>query len=338
MSAPDVTVMGAGVMGLCAALACQDQGAQVQVIDPGGPGAGASGGLVGALAPHVPEAWNAKKAFQLQALLAAPTFWQGVAAMSGIDPGYARLGRLQPAGDLALAQARAAQAAILWQGQAEWAVIAARGNGWEPPAPDGFVIRDTLTARIAPRRAIAALAGAVTARGGRIVADAAPQGAVIWANGQAGLRALLPPDAPATAGGEKGQAALLGHDARDQPQLFAEGVHIVPQADGSTAIGSTSERHWIDPTATDAALDALIARARALVPALAQAPVLARWAGVRPRWTTRAPLIGPWPGRPGHFIANGGYKIGFAIAPLAGRMLADLILTGRNRIPPDLLP
>ena len=30
-----------------------------QVIDPAGPGAGASGGVVGALAPHAPDKWNA---------------------------------------------------------------------------------------------------------------------------------------------------------------------------------------------------------------------------------------------------------------------------------------
>jgi len=338
MAPRDVTVMGAGVMGLTVALACLERGARVLVIDPARPGAGASGGLVGALAPHVPEAWNDKKAFQLQALLMAPAYWQRVAAIAGIDPGYARLGRLQPAGDPTLAQARAVNAASFWQGQAVWLVEAAGAGSWQPVPPGSAMIRDTLTARIAPRRAIAALAAAVEALGGRIAQDGAAQGAVIWATGHAGLRALLPPDAPATLGGEKGQAALLAHDARDQPQLFVAGIHIVPQADGTTAIGSTTERHWTDPAATDAALDALIARARALVPALAQAPVLTRWAGIRPRWTTRGPLIGAWPERPGHYIANGGYKIGFAIAPLAAQMLADLVLTGQDDLPAAFRP
>ena len=35
-----------------------------------------------------------------------------------------------------------------------------------------------------------------------------------------------------------------------------------------------------------------------------------RWAGLRPRARSRAPMLGAWPGRPGHFIANGGFKIG----------------------------
>ncbi|WP_412509844.1 FAD-dependent oxidoreductase, partial [Roseovarius sp. SYSU LYC5161] len=60
----DITVMGAGIFGLSCAWCCLKRGARVRVIDPGGPGAGASGGIVGALAPHVPENWNDKKAFQ----------------------------------------------------------------------------------------------------------------------------------------------------------------------------------------------------------------------------------------------------------------------------------
>ena len=85
--------------------------------------------------------------------------------------------------------------------------------------------------------------------------------------------------------------------------------------------------------ATDAQLDALIARARALCPALADAPVVDRWAGIRPRAKSRAPIVGPWPDRPGHYVANGGFKIGLAMAPACAGMLADLILEGRDTIP-----
>lgn len=67
----DITVRGAGVLGLSIAWACVLRGARVQVVDPFGPAAGSSGGLVGALAPHVPENWNPKKAFQLESLLMA---------------------------------------------------------------------------------------------------------------------------------------------------------------------------------------------------------------------------------------------------------------------------
>src|SRR6056297_2763886 len=65
MAMADVTIYGAGIFGLSVAWSCVRRGAAVRVIDPYGPGAGSSGGLVGALAPHVPEQWNDKKAFQL---------------------------------------------------------------------------------------------------------------------------------------------------------------------------------------------------------------------------------------------------------------------------------
>jgi glycine oxidase len=126
--------------------------------------------------------------------------------------------------------------------------------------------------------------------------------------------------------------------ATQAPVIMGPGLFIVPHADGTVAVGSTAERVWDDPTATDGQLDAVLERARALVPALSGLPVVERWAGVRPRSATRRPLLGPHPTRPGVFLANGGFKIGVALAPLAGVLLADLILEGRDRIPPEFRP
>lgn len=328
----DVTIFGAGVFGLGCAWALARRGARVRVIDPGGVGAGASGGIVGALAPHVPEQWNDKKAFQLDSLLMAEDWWRAVAEIGGGDPGYARTGRLQPIADAATlvrARDRATGAATLWQGRATWAVEDAP-DGWSPGTPQ--VIRDTLTARLHPRRACEALAKALRALGGEIVIDGAAEGQVLHATGWRGL-AQMRDDRDRPAGnGVKGQAALLRLDRRDLPQLYADGLHIVPHADGTVAIGSTSERDF-ETEMPDAQLDDVIARARTAVPVLATAEVIARWAGIRPRARSRAPLIGAWPGRDGHFIANGGFKIGFGVAPKVAETLADLILDGTDTIP-----
>ena len=99
MATLDVTVMGAGIFGLSCAYSCARRGARVRVIDPHGIGAGSSGGIVGALAPHTPENWNDKKEFQFQSLLMAQAFWDGVDALSGQSSGYGRLGRLQSVAD-----------------------------------------------------------------------------------------------------------------------------------------------------------------------------------------------------------------------------------------------
>lgn len=333
----DVAVFGAGVFGLGVAFACARRGARVAVVDPAGVGAGASGGVVGALAPHVPEAWNAKKAFQFESLVMAADWWADVERVSGLPTGYARLGRLQPVEDadaLALAHARAEAAAQVWRGVADWRVEAAGADDWAPVSATGLVIRDTLSARIAPRLAVTALAAAVVALGGRIgLVPEGPAGATVWATGYRGLADLGAALGRPVGTGVKGQAALLALDRRQAPQLFAGGVHIVPHGDGTVAVGSTSERDFAAPDSTDAALDALLARAQAVCPALAGAPVVGRWAGVRPRARTRAPMLGPWPGRPGHFMANGGFKIGFGIAPKVAEVMADLLLERRDGIP-----
>jgi glycine oxidase len=218
-------------------------------------------------------------------------------------------------------------------------VIPAAGIDWAPASPTGWLIRDTLSARLHPRLACAALAAALTARGARIGAEAPDRGAVIWATGATGLAEVAPGEARPLGVAVKGQAALLRLDRRDGPQLFVDGLHVVPHGDGTVAVGSTSEREFADPGSTDSLLDEVIARAREAVPALRDAPVLERWAGLRPRARSRAPILGAHPARPGQFIANGGFKIGFGMAPRVGEAMAELVLEGRDdAIPPGFRP
>jgi glycine/D-amino acid oxidase-like deaminating enzyme len=335
MTTPDITVRGAGVFGLSIAWALVKRGAQVRVIDPNGIGAGASGGVVGALAPHVPEQWNTKKAFQLESLWMAQDWWRAVEDYAAIPSGYGRTGRLQPLADekaVALAQNRAQSAAALWPTGAEWRVIPASGD-WHPPSPSGWMVKDTLTARIHPMQAVQCLATAIRAKGGEIATEGENLGQTVWATGFAGLQHLTDSLGQNMGGGEKGQAAVLAFSQPDAPQIFVDGLHIIPHSNGTTAIGSTSEKTWDDPTSTDAQLDTLIARARAVCPALADARVLQRWAGLRPRSKSRAPILGLWPDRPGHYIANGGFKIGFGMAPKIAETMADLILDNVETIP-----
>jgi glycine/D-amino acid oxidase-like deaminating enzyme len=336
MATPDLVVAGGGVFGLAVAWAAVRRGARVVLVERDRIGAGASGGVVGALAPFAPVPWSPLKAFQLEALRLAPGWWGAVASAGGGDPGYARIGRRQVLAD-ARAQAAAARAAAAaagpW-GDAGTLRIETAADGWPAVAGGGAVAADTLSARLHPRRALAALAAALAACGGEIrEAAALPAGSapVVWATGAAGLAEIGAGDAV------KGQAARLDFDAGGRPMVTGAGLYIVPQADGSTAVGSTSETHWTDP-APDGRLDAVIERARRLCPALAGAAVVERWSGLRPRSASRGPLLGPWPGRPGHWIANGGFKIGFALAPLVGELVAAAVLDGADAIPPPFRP
>jgi len=335
----DVTIRGGGIFGLSIAWVCAQRGARVCVVDPNGAGAGSSGGLVGALAPHVPENWNAKKAFQFESLIMAEPFWAEVEAAGGVSSGYGRTGRLQPIADaraLEFAQARAEGAKTLWQGKAHWRVRPVADFGdWAPPSPTGFVIHDTLSARMHPRRACAALVAALASMGVEIVEAAPDRGVVLHATGAAGLEELSRHMGKLVGMGIKGQSALLQFDAGTVPQVFANTVHIIPHADGTVGIGSTTEREFDDPMGTDTMLDDVIARAVAAMPVLKDAPVITRWAGLRPRSKSRAPVLGAHPLHKGQFIANGGFKIGFGMAPKVAGVMADLLLDGVDAIPDD---
>ncbi|MER5171891.1 NAD(P)/FAD-dependent oxidoreductase [Thioclava kandeliae] len=333
-----VTVRGAGVFGLACAFEMARRGARVRVIDIHGVGAGASGGTVGALAPHVPENWNPKKQFQLESLLMADAFWSDAARIGGGDAGYARIGRLQPLADeaqIVRARERGENAKTLWQGKAVWEVVPMREFGplgFE--SPSGYVVHDTLSARACPRATGDALARAIIALGGEVlIGEAEETGPVLHATGAAGLQDLGLQLGKNVGAGIKGQAAVFAFDAGDMPQLYAESLHIIPHSNGTVAIGSTSERAYDNAHRTDDQLEALIARTRQICPELAGAEVVDRWAGLRPRAKSRAPMLGAWPDRAGHFIANGGFKIGFGMAPKVAQVMADLILENRTQIP-----
>ncbi len=360
----DVLVIGGGIFGLWTARACLARGMTVTLADAARVGAGASGGMVGALAPHAPERWNEKKAFQLDALLGLPARIEALEAETGMSAGYARVGRLVPLSDAAArarARMRAEEARTRWRG-ARLTVEDAGLPGWLEPGPHGAQ-RDDLSARIHPRLCCAALRAAIERAGARVLEGRRMlgwDGAARFADGPiaAGATVIaagwesfgLVPGLPADAGGgEHGQAALLDAQAPEgAPILYDGGVYVIAHARG-VAVGSTSERGRTDRR-TDDALDGVIARARALCPALRGAPVLERWAGVRPRARTRLPAIGPVPrsdagstprsngDRPRLLLATGGFKIGFAIAHRAGEAVAAMIAGDDPRLPAAFLP
>ena len=73
-----IAVMGAGIFGLASAWAMARRGARVRVIEASRIGAGASGGVVGALAPHVVMAAVLFVMFRHRLAIASP--WRRRAA------------------------------------------------------------------------------------------------------------------------------------------------------------------------------------------------------------------------------------------------------------------
>lgn len=65
----EVLIVGGGVMGLWAAVMAARAGLTTRLLERRLIGSGASGGLLGALMPHMPDRWNDKKQFQFDALV-----------------------------------------------------------------------------------------------------------------------------------------------------------------------------------------------------------------------------------------------------------------------------
>lgn len=351
----DLLIAGGGIMGLWAAIMADRAGLKTVLVERDRIGAGASGGVLGALMPYMPDRWDDKKQFQFDALVSLEQEILGLEAQTGLSAGYRRSGRLMPLPKphlRTIALRHEQDALINWhQGDQRffWHVQdSPAAAGWpESDAMASGVVLDTLAARVDPRLLLAVLAKAlrqsprVRIEEGRALIGLDPTagkatfsdghsvsfGACILANGVDTFRhldALEEKPATVSSGGAvKGQAAVLKADLDPAlPVIFMDGLYVVPHDNGLVAVGSTSENSFVDPLSNDHLLDQLLARARAVVPLLRDASVIERWAGLRPKAIGRDPMTGRHPDHPRLYTLTGGFKISFG---LAHRLAASII-------------
>ena len=104
-------------------------------------------------------------------------------------------------------------------------------------------------------------------------------------------------------------------------------------AEGHVAGGGTVEdvgfQRGVDPQD--------VARIRSemeeLFPALGGVPIICAWSGFRPFCEDLKPVIGRVPGQERVYVAAGHFKKGIMLAPVTGKILADLITSGRTDLP-----
>jgi glycine/D-amino acid oxidase-like deaminating enzyme len=362
----DLVIVGGGIMGLWAAVHAGKAGLSVRLLERETVGFAASGGLLGALMPHTPDRWNEKKQFQFDALVALEPEIRAMEAQTGLSAGYRRSGRLIPLAkphlrEIALRQV--GDAAANWRhdgGCFDWRVLDAPPAGLfcADDVRHGAVL-DTLAGRVSPR-ALLRLLLAVLADMPHVtisehcgVRDIVPdQGQVTLDDGtalhaghivlSAGVesfpfldRLAATPDAPPSGTAVKGQAARLAVDLDPAlPILYSDGVYVIAHDAGGVAVGSTSEIRFSDAHSTDGKLDDLLEKAVRMVPALQGAPVIERWAGLRPKAVGRDPMAGPHPDHPRLHLLTGGFKISFGIA----HRLAEAAISGIAGRPTVSLP
>ncbi len=101
--------------------------------------------------------------------------------------------------------------------------------------------------------------------------------------------------------------------------------NVQPRRTGQVLIGSSRELVGWDRVPNRPLLARMLARAVTFMPGLAGMDVIRTWAGFRPATPDKLPLVGPWPDRPGLWIAAGHEGLGITTALGTARLLADLI-------------
>ena len=344
----DTLVIGAGILGLWAARHALKRGETVAIVEKRKIGQGASGGVLGALMPHMPDNWNAKKQLQYDGLTTLEKAISLLEADTGIDCGYRRCGRAIPLNhDKVLPQVerRMEGAGQNWADEYKFEVLASNAfENWLSPQVAAHGIQyDTLSARVSPHETVRALGEyvrprATIAEGVEAIRiephkvtlsnhETISAGRIIVANGWEAYPLLQPWFEGMNSGkpagrGVKGQAVLVAFDHDDTlPIVYHDGSYLVPHSHNRVAIGSTSVNKWAgEPDAIDPHDMAFFEDALALVPALKDAPIVKRWAGVRPRNTLdgrgTSPWFGPVPGDDSIIALIGGFKITFGLAHL----------------------
>ncbi|HEU5323285.1 MAG TPA: FAD-dependent oxidoreductase, partial [Methylomirabilota bacterium] len=171
----------------------------------------------------------------------------------------------------------------------------------------------------------------VVVEGDRFDADVVLVAAGAWTG-----QLLATADARLPVEPQRGQMVALTH----VPPVLAHCVHgetvyLVPRPSGELLVGATVERVGFQGVVTAAGIAGLLAAATALVPALGKLAIGRMWCGFRPWVPDGLPVLGPWPGVEGLFVATGHYRSGILLAPVTARLMTEWITAGRPSLAAD---
>jgi glycine oxidase len=349
--APDVIVVGGGVIGLGIGWRCAQRGLGVTVVDPA-PGSGATWTAAGMLTPATELHYGEQALLQLglESARRYPTFVAELQDVAGVDVGYRRDGTVVSAWDTAdLAGLRDRQSYARSLGLNTELVTGRELRELEPALasglPGGLVSADD--GQVDNRRLVEALLVALDRAGGRLVREKAAgvaSGRVTLASGDeltaatvvvaAGAWSAHLPGVPAGAAPVhpvKGQTLRLHGDValRHVVRGVVRGspVYLIPRANGEIVIGASSEEAGFDVNPRAGAIYELLRDAQALVPVLGEATFDEVSTSLRPGSPDNAPLIGPT-AVDGLIVATGHYRNGILLAPVTADGVAELIADG----------
>lgn len=353
----DVLIVGGGVIGCAIAYELARAGASALVLERGEVGGQASGAAAGILAPPaeaVPT--GAFRDLCLASLALYPDLVRALREETGIDVQYTG------AGILLVAEGEAWSAALR-------GLVRAQGEtGWRLEWVEGETLRrlePALSPRVLgaayspsehhvnPGLLTQALAQAACRRGAGVRPGTPVLGFLRRGDRLLGVRTpagrLEAGAIVLAAGSWTGELARrLGFDLPTRPMrgqmmayrsgavrhiIWGDEGYLVPKAGGFLFAGATVEDVGFRPRTTRRGLAWLRRMATAMVPALRYAEVASAWAGLRPGSPDGRPILGRLPGLENVFVASGHFRNGILLAPISGRLMAQLILEGRTELP-----
>ncbi|AFL89765.1 glycine/D-amino acid oxidase, deaminating [Terriglobus roseus DSM 18391] len=315
MHSPDVVIAGAGITGLTCALELQDCGLEVVVLERGTAGREASWAAAGMLAAHDPANPSQLAPLADLSVTLYPTLLDRIDALTGVRVPI----------------------------ETRWTLEAA--EGWRHhramlPALQGRGFRRLPEQSLDPRKLVPALRAAVDAAGVTVLENTPVRAA--YQRG-AGI-SVRTPDGVIQAGAFldcSGAWSAAASPAKGQmlcvhaPGVFSTGtvgnvvvrthdVYMVPRLDGSVIIGATVEDADFDRKVYEPEMRHLRAEAAELLPALAEAPEIASWAGLRPDTPDHLPILGQADAHA--FVAAGHFRNGVLLAPATAHVMMQMVL------------
>jgi glycine oxidase len=120
--------------------------------------------------------------------------------------------------------------------------------------------------------------------------------------------------------------SVIDEKATLKHTIFHDHCYIVPRNNGRLVIGATMiENDW-DEKVSLSGIETIIAKAKTMLPTVADMKIDSFWAGLRPQTFDQKPFIGRHPEEEGILFATGHYRNGILLAPATGQMIRDLIL------------
>ena len=127
--------------------------------------------------------------------------------------------------------------------------------------------------------------------------------------------------------GGKGYNLELEHDERDprMPVYFRDAWVIATPLPGRLRLSGTLELAGLDLSVTQRRVDAIFEVARTRLAGVTRARIRGVWRGLRPCTPDGLPIVGRAPHVPNLVLATGHTMLGLALAPVTGRLVAELL-------------